>query len=413
MPDPKRASYFTGNERLEEFPFIGTLIRKGSPNTLSISDQSRVLEATRAGNAELLKKYLEMVHYANKGMLTLILEWAFEWPEALAKTQGDELERKCTAAAHERWSRSIRAGARPDPATMRATELVSEVLSPETLKPGVSAIYRKEIEPNFKGKRTIAPRLLRAIGVEQRKSAELAKAGDSKNFEEHFTYYMNFIRGVHDGVVQYAQTYPAIIHELAGQNLAEQMIEKSFSNCSFFELLWTLIHALDSHDLAAFYADHLRTHFSGQDRGGSVNVIEESDRYRLVFDACGSGGAMRRRLAHSGAPAEVFSEATPATWGLENQVPAYCSHCALNEIHSIQRFGYPVAITEFDPDPFKPCGWTIYKDPTKIPDRYFERVGAIKDPSRFKKENWKYKLFRFLGITLEIKKRVPLPDLLS
>ncbi|MFL5814006.1 MAG: hypothetical protein ACJ763_10555, partial [Bdellovibrionia bacterium] len=358
-----------------------------------------------------LKKYLKMIHYNNKGMLTLILEWALEWPTALAATEGDEKERLCTKQAYDAWKSSIQAGAQLGPATQRAIELLSEVLSPDALYPGLSARYRKEIDPGFKGARTIAPNLLRAIGKAQKECAEVAFSGDADQFEKHFAEYMDFVRGIHDGVVQYAQTYPTTVHQLLGQSAAEKMIEKSFSDCSFFELLWTLIHALDSKELAAFYADHLRTHFSGQGRGGSVQVIEEADRYRLVFDACGSGGAMRRRLASASSPAEVLPQATPATWSLAGQVPAYCSHCALNEIHSIERFGFPVAITEFDPDPSKPCGWTIYKDPHKIPDRYFERVGKTKDPKQFKKENWKYKIFRFLGITLKIKKRVTLPEL--
>jgi hypothetical protein len=35
-------------------------------------------------------------------------------------------------------------------------------------------------------------------------------------------------------------------------------------------------------------------------------------------------------------------------------------------------------VTEFDPDPEKPCGWTVYKDPALIPERYFTRLGYKK-----------------------------------
>jgi hypothetical protein len=68
-------------------------------------------------------------------------------------------------------------------------------------------------------------------------------------------------------------------------------------------------------------------------------------------------------------------DASPETWNRAGQVPAYCAHCAKNEITSIRRFGFPAWVTEFDPDPRKPCGWTVYKDPKLIPARYYERLG--------------------------------------
>ena len=60
-------------------------------------------------------------------------------------------------------------------------------------------------------------------------------------------------------------------------------------------------------------------------------------------------------------------------------MPAYCAHCALNELESVKRFGHPLWVTEFDPDASKPCGWTVYKDPQAIPQRYFERLGVHRD----------------------------------
>jgi hypothetical protein len=64
-------------------------------------------------------------------------------------------------------------------------------------------------------------------------------------------------------------------------------------------------------------------------------------------------------------------------------VPGYCTHCAINELESMRRLGYPILVTEFESDPQKPCGWTVYKDPNLIPERYFTRLGFERDPSRF------------------------------
>ena len=115
-------------------------------------------------------------------------------------------------------------------------------------------------------------------------------------------------------------------------------------------------------------------------------MIEEADRFRLVVDPCGSGGAMRRDPAVRPTPAfGLLRSPSPTTWMRADGVPAYCGHCAQNEIESVRRLGYPAWVAEFDPDPDKPCCWTIYKDPLDIPEIYFERIGVHRDPSRFKK----------------------------
>jgi len=93
----------------------------------------------------------------------------------------------------------------------------------------------------------------------------------------------------------------------------------------------------------------------------------------------------QRALAVSSKGAETLPEATPQSWGRKGEVPAYCSHCAVNELESMARLGYPLFITEFDPDPGKPCGWTLYKDPERIPEQYFARLGCTKDATRFRK----------------------------
>jgi hypothetical protein len=57
----------------------------------------------------------------------------------------------------------------------------------------------------------------------------------------------------------------------------------------------------------------------------------------------------------------------------------------MNQIESVRRLGWPLMITEFDPDPFKPCGWTIYKDPAGVPESRFAEIGAIRDAARFER----------------------------
>ena len=406
--------YFEGKERIEPFPFTGMLLRKGTPAALSISDRQRILHAARTGDVVNLGKYLEIVHFTHVGIVTYFLEWSLQFPTTLAGDhygkQGAELERRCTSETFEQWSRAVESIAK-DPDTREAVSLLSSLFAPDSLKPGTAKLFRKQTKPRFKGIRTVAAPLLREVAERQEASLKLIREGAVQEFETHFANYWNFIAAVHDGITQYDQTYPAVVNRLVSQEASEELLHRSFSQCSFFEMLWMFLHVMTPHELAGFYADHLRGHFSGGGREGSVEIIEEEDRYRLIPDACGSGGAMRRRLAQAGSPAEVFANASSSTWGLKNQVPPYCSHCAMNEKESIRRFGFPVQVTEFDPDPNKPCGWTMYKDPNKIPEHVFTRLGHKKDPSKFRQVNLKYKILRFFGIRLGIQQKVVLPDL--
>ena len=65
----------------------------------------------------------------------------------------------------------------------------------------------------------------------------------------------------------------------------------------------------------------------------------------------------------------------------------YCVHCiVLMEEMPIDRFGYPVRVidpptypdTDRDPNVRQKCRWTMYKDPTTVPEEVYTRVGRTK-----------------------------------
>jgi hypothetical protein len=140
-------------------------------------------------------------------------------------------------------------------------------------------------------------------------------------------------------------------------------------------------------------ATSLRGHWSGPDRAGDVEIEEQSDRWVLRFDPCGSGGRTYRADDEEGTgprmePPYGFGVTTePHDWAWnERGVCLYCVHCCqLQERIPIQRLGYPVRVV--DP-PIWPsngdakCSWTIYKDPSFVPEEAYRRVGARK-PDHF------------------------------
>lgn len=130
----------------------------------------------------------------------------------------------------------------------------------------------------------------------------------------------------------------------------------------------------------------MRGHFTGPGRAGTVDVREEQDKWVLSFDACGSGGRMRRgdpargQTPRTEAPYDfgVTHEAHDWSWG-EKGVCLYCAHCAVvNEILPIEATGAPMRVVDYPSDPADPCRWTIYKSPELVPDEAYERVGKAR-----------------------------------
>jgi hypothetical protein len=135
----------------------------------------------------------------------------------------------------------------------------------------------------------------------------------------------------------------------------------------------------------------MRGHRSGPGELGDVRIVEDEEKFTVSFDACGSGGRMRRRGEIDGLPARqdapfhfgVTQKAHPMSWG-KTGVPYYCLHCAAYaEMQSTDLIGYPSRVTLFDPDGGKPCAWSFYKRPEDIPEHFFDRIGKTRDPSRF------------------------------
>jgi hypothetical protein len=142
----------------------------------------------------------------------------------------------------------------------------------------------------------------------------------------------------------------------------------------------------------------MRGHLVGPERTGDFELIETDDRYILRFDPCGSGGRTVRGDWVEGTPARMEP---PYNWTVSQEehtwnhntkgVCHYCTHCIrLMEEWPMDRFGYPVRVidpptypdTDRDPAVRQKCQWQMFKDPTKVPEEYYERVGR-KRPAVF------------------------------
>jgi hypothetical protein len=139
----------------------------------------------------------------------------------------------------------------------------------------------------------------------------------------------------------------------------------------------------------------MRGHLVGPGRRGNFEFEEDDDRYTFRFDPCGSGGHILRgdqEVAHTPPRMEppynwaVLEEEHDFAWNKKG-VCLYCTNCCVvMQLKPIDTFGYPVRVVEPPTYPANKdvkCTWHVYKDPTKVPDRYYEDVGRVK-PERFR-----------------------------
>lgn len=147
----------------------------------------------------------------------------------------------------------------------------------------------------------------------------------------------------------------------------------------------------------------MRGHLVGPERTGDFELVETDDAFILRFDPCGSGQRTIRGDWIENTPARMEP---PYNWGVSQEeaswnhftkgVCLYCAHCIiLMEEMPMDRFGYPVRVvdppiypdTDRDPNVRQQCQWTMYKDPTAVPEEVYVRVGRTK-PEVFGSSNF-------------------------
>ena len=354
-----KVCYFSGDDRVEFSEAFGRPLRMANLEALKVSDAERVRELLRKRD-NAAQEYIELLHALNTAVVSTFLEWCLALPAELVK-HAPQQEREVTAQAVALWSEGAVG------VSEEATKVLRKIFTSE----GIAPTSVEELRAG--GSENIAMQQMWAAPLKQH--TEIANALATQDFAAVLTPWENYLTSVrsrHDLCGQFVSAYVSVTAELVSQGVAEEILQDSLESCALLAEMWKLVARLDPAALAAMLAEHLRSHFSGIGRQGAVEIIEEADRFRLVFEPCGTGGAMRRLNVPG---LKVLPDASPSTWGLAGVVPSYCAHCARNEITSIKLLGYPAWVTEFDPDPLKPCGWTVYKDPKSIPSRFFSRVG--------------------------------------
>lgn len=223
----------TGPDRLEFVPALGRPMRMGSPEELLVSDADRVRQALARRDLEMLQNYWGYISFGHQIMLSIAHEWAVGWREWAGPQ---------AAAGLAVFEETLDASDTADPLAVPVSE-------PDRVIPA-------------------------------------AAAGDWETASAEFELAFARSRHTHDMLFRFSWAIMGVLPDESVQAGLTHVL----TSCSFYEASWAQGQQLTPVQMAVYLAEHLRLHFSGPDREGSVQIIEEEDCFRLVVDPCGSGG---------------------------------------------------------------------------------------------------------------------------
>ncbi len=112
-----------------------------------------------------------------------------------------------------------------------------------------------------------------------------------------------------------------------------------------------------------------------------LHIEEDDEKVVIQMLPCGSGGRLVLEGKYEGQEAFLtLNKAQRLTYGRDS-FPVYCAHEPPMETLDIEKNGFPLVVVEPAEDIGKePCSFIIYKDPDKVPKKYYERLGLKKPP---------------------------------
>jgi len=107
---------------------------------------------------------------------------------------------------------------------------------------------------------------------------------------------------------------------------------------------------------------------------GSCDVEEDDEKITLSF-RCGTGGRLIDEGRYGTEGYLVLREPGGRTFQRE-ELPVYCAHCSINnEIQPVERGRTPTTVEEPPRAPGEPCVHHVYRDPSRLPDDVYLRIG--------------------------------------
>jgi hypothetical protein len=110
-----------------------------------------------------------------------------------------------------------------------------------------------------------------------------------------------------------------------------------------------------------------------------MNIEEDEEKVVIQMRPCGSGGRLVLEGKYEGPDAFLTVEKPQRMTYNRANFPVYCAHEPPMELVDIEKNGAPFVVVE--PAAIlgrEHCSFIIYKDPSKVPAKYYERLGLEK-----------------------------------
>lgn len=110
-----------------------------------------------------------------------------------------------------------------------------------------------------------------------------------------------------------------------------------------------------------------------------MNIEEDEEKVVIQMRPCGSGGRLVLEGKYEGPNAFLTVEKPQRMTYNRANFPVYCAHEPPMELIDIEKNGAPFVVVEPAAVLGKEhCSFIIYKDPSKVPAKYYERLGLKK-----------------------------------
>ncbi len=309
---------------------------------------SRALRAIESGEVPAARDAIQAFAKQQTDLLISYFEWAEHWRASLHRRlgHGAVLELR---VVRRRWHKNVSVFA-PKGVRRQTDSIIHSVAQRSVLK--------------------APPLLARSFALAEQETLRCSSTRAIRAFETAVCV----ARAFHDVLVEYVAGLAEAAFACCGPLVASEDALSSLASCSYYVPAWDALVGATPVEVARAILHEFEGHLSGPTRLGEVRIEEDEKSYRIILDPCGSGGALRRRREAAGRRSPAIAPALGITWSIGGAVPPYCSHCAQNELTSLSKSGRLLWTTSFDPDPARPCGWVVFKEPSAAPRHLIARL---------------------------------------
>jgi hypothetical protein len=198
---------------------------------------------------------------------------------------------------------------------------------------------------------------------------ETIDSGDKEKTKELALRMYEEFNFLHDGYMFWVTGLQTYIY----QNYGIDEVEKAekFAHDIEGKTVFKPPENMDMRARVEFAVKALRGHLQ------PLEIKEDDEKITITMKPCGSGERIIEKGGYEAGLAKV-KERHPITWGMKD-FPIYCVHCPVMEMLAVERTGN-LDTVHLVSEPMRHgfCHFAFYKDPTKIPEEFYARIGKRK-----------------------------------